>query len=226
MVIALVLSQTRAWILGSIVACVFLLSYKVFKKLRLINKVIFITCLILFLAIFSNQVRNISSFLFVRESSPTIYNIISSNVYDTSLMMRLHRWQIGWSLFLKNPLTGVGIGNAVRFRGTEWVSDINAANVGYIDNHYMGVLTETGMIGSIGWIILIGAIFKSIRHISRNIANSEQRTFLVGISGGLIVLFIGGFFWNLTSAILDSSRLFLLIALLFSMEKIVTTKEN
>lgn len=218
MVMALALSQTRAWILGSIIACLVLLCYKVFKGARLINKVIFMICFILFLTIFSGQVRNAGSFMFIREDRPMIHNIISSEVYDTSLMIRLQRWQVGWNLFLENPLTGVGIGNVRKTSG--------AFNT---DNHYVGVLAETGIIGSFGWILLILAILKSIRNTSRSITNSEQRMILSGISGGLIVFLIGGIFWNLTSGTLDSSRLFLLISMLFSMEKIVitrTVKEN
>jgi putative inorganic carbon (HCO3(-)) transporter len=218
--LALVLSQTRAWILGSIAACLLLL-YHSYKRFKFRHKIITICCLILLLTAFANQFRNIGSFLFVRGSRNIVPKNLSLDLVDLSLVERLYFWNVGWNLFLKNPLTGMGIGN-VRFLGKKWTpidtNETTGDEAGYIDNHYLGILAETGIIGLIGWILLIGTILKSARNISKNIIDFKQRIFLNGISGGLIVLFIGGLFWNLTSGTIDSSRLFLLAAMLFSME--------
>lgn len=224
LIMALMLSQTRAWTLGSTAASLFLVFHWARAELTLGKKTVVFVSLLLLLVLFFGQVRNIGSVLFVRAGNPSRSATLTAAREDMSLLQRFRFWQLGWSSFLRNPVTGMGLGN-VRFSGwkqAEVTGSEEGSNLAFTDNHYVGVLAETGIVGACGWVLLLVTIFRSARSSLKNTANRQQRMLVAGTCGGLIAVLIGAFFWNMTTSTIDSSRLFLLIGMLFSLEKVMS----
>jgi O-antigen ligase len=101
----------------------------------------------------------------------TYYVMGKSYAVSDSTAERINSWKIGFSRWLERPILGYGIPSA-----------------GIIDNQYIRVLTETGLLGIIVFIWLMRMIFKVgwQAYIS-----SGENNFVKGVSVGFLAGFIG-----------------------------------
>lgn len=94
----------------------------------------------------------------------------------------------GWSLFVENPITGVGLGNYRREAGSSLV----------IHSEYMVQLAEGGLIGTVLFLLFI---FKIGRRISWAYAyfRHKRSTVILLIGGFSAILFVSLTAWTYTS---------------------------
>ncbi|MBI3384770.1 O-antigen ligase family protein [Candidatus Gottesmanbacteria bacterium] len=94
-------------------------------------------------------------------------------VYDISFTTRFQgEWPRAWEAFRKNPLTGTGY------------SSITLAT----DNDYLRSLGETGILGFLSFFFIFLTFFILVKKTLPKITNHLDRSFVIGISAGLIGL--------------------------------------
>lgn len=94
-------------------------------------------------------------------------------VYDISFTTRFQgEWPRAWEAFKKNPLTGTGF------------SSITLAT----DNDYLRALGETGILGFLSFLFIFLAFFVLVKKTLPKIIDTIDRSFVIGISAGLIGL--------------------------------------
>lgn len=106
---------------------------------------------------------------------------------------RMELIKIAIDIFREYPLTGVGIGNFIGYAGTHYNMWLVTHNL------YTQILSETGIIGAIAFILLIIYIFRNLRESERTIkTNNISNTFLINMTVAtyaflILRLFIGLF---------------------------------
>jgi O-antigen ligase len=231
LVLALLLSRTRAWILGTAIAAALVFLLWTYKKLGRNKSVALLLVLVLLSPVFLGPMRaaflESFSFLFLRQSTttPAIQTLQDvGELHDLSLFSRYRIWKFALHTFMEHPLTGIGVGNfrikdALRPQLSE-----RGSEGGWSDNHYVNILAETGILGVIAWIYLTYLLFSCCLRILRS-TNEEYLAPALGLVAALVVFAVGGLFWNLTSALIDSSIFALTVSLVFSATKIMERNE-
>jgi O-antigen ligase len=144
--------------------------------------------------------------------------------YDPSMAMRLDSAQAALKVWLANPLVGVGIGNASfytpAFYEGFWLYCIDSS-VSHIavDNVYLLILAENGIIGLAAFIIMIAGIIKQPRSaiVGMNGVNSnDQRLWILTRIFRIIV--IRNFIELIIVGSLLSPRLWFNIAIYLSLK--------
>jgi O-antigen ligase len=227
MTYALLASGTRAWILATILAVLVIFVLGVCRRKtvkRLITMgVVLILVVLLLLGVAQNLLIKTFTTLFVRTPYlPT--NLVLKSIMklpDPTLSARYKIWDFAWKEFLRHPLTGVGVGN-MRIAGTVNLRRVKPGpGMVYTDNHYVNVLAETGILGGLAWIYLLGILFSSTRKAFNLSKDHQWKSLTLGFLGGVIVFLVGGVFWLLTAYVYDSAMLAFLFALLFSSERVL-----
>jgi O-antigen ligase len=222
---ALLLSRTRAWILGTIIATGLVVFWSLMKKQKRSKFILLLIVLILLVLVFWGSIQafllNSYSSIFLRQniSSEHLSGKGVGIASDFSLFLRLRLWSFAFRMFLQNPLTGIGVGNfRIKDAFRQQLSEQGGTG-GWSDNHYVNIPAETGILGTLAWIYLAYLILSSSLNVIKS-KDDKCRTIALGFIGGLTVFTVGGFFWNLTSGMVDSARFVLMISLLLSIERI------
>ena len=117
---------------------------------------------------------------------------------DASAMGRLYAWEAAFKMALDNPLTGVGLNNFYSnyfFYSPHW-DGLNHA----VHSTWFGVLAETGFLGLIVFIILIGSLLitarKTLNQIkdNGNSVNPILYSSAFAVYAGLIGTIVSGTF--------------------------------
>ncbi len=95
---------------------------------------------------------------------------------DTSTSARLRNWREASRDWIKHPFFGFGV-----------------TGYGFVDTQYFRVITETGFLGFMTFILLISTLF---RH-ARKIFNQSSESFHRGLSMGFLAGFIGLLFHSI-----------------------------
>lgn len=155
--------------------------------------------------------------LLLQKLFPDILLRISSITWgkrDISTVTRIIFWKEAVKLFLKNPLTGIGIG---QFAFTK----VSGAHL-HAHNVYFNILAELGIIGIMIFIKILYEIYKLIIHYYKQCTDSTKHLIAsVGI-GWIIVLFQFSFdyFWLNQFPNTESKIFFLWILTSFLIPKI------
>ena len=226
---ALILSQTRAWLLATIVAVFFVLM-----NVGELKKSLRFSIIILMLVAFVYSV--LSSDIFFA-SKPELITSGAEKAAETgfgkedtlgkyvSILMRVFIWIHGFSLYMQNPIFGFGIGN-LRFKNF-FTGELGAPSdplVGYVDNHWLNVLYETGILGIIGWVALAIVVFKSCRKLLQVSIDPEWKLISLSLTGSMIIFLLGGMFWALTVVHEMTVLIPFLMGLIFASLRIVSGK--
>jgi O-antigen ligase len=124
------------------------------------------TCLILFLIKNASKVKTIledrTFVIFVPPQYQAEMNTIQEEGIDAATGRdRLELWKVAWSVFLDNPIIGVGQGNLPYRLGdyqysrngeSFWQRSISGRMVHSV---YLTVLSELGIIGTLIWVLMI-----------------------------------------------------------------------
>ena len=134
-----------------------------------------------------------------------------------SSLMRLLLWWYGLNIYLQYPLLGMGWGN-LRFKNmfTGELASPYEWGTGYMDNHYLNVLYETGPLGLIAWIWLMVIVYRHAKLLHRMAPPGDWRAMSRGLIGSLIIFAFGGIFWALTNVHETTVTWPLLMALMFA----------
>ncbi len=96
-------------------------------------------------------------------------------VYDISFTTRLQGgWPRAWNAFVRNPITGSGY------------SSIDLAS----DNDYIRLLGETGILGFLSFLLIFVSYFIIVYRKLKNVTSPLGRSFVIGVSAGLVGLFL------------------------------------
>jgi O-antigen ligase len=199
--LALILSQTRAWI-GAVAIASFLMLFWTHRQL-FIKAVIILGASIIFLFfvyqtdIANTVIKNQISYAF--ESAFRFDSEGQRATTDVSLWMRLNVLNIAFNLFLQHPITGIGVGN-LRF-DEHIIGKLGApaVGVGFVDNQYIQFFTEAGFIAGIVFLLLVFRILKTGFTAVKFSKATPLYSSAFGLLAVLFVFLIGGFFWVVTS---------------------------
>jgi O-antigen ligase len=95
-------------------------------------------------------------------------------------------------MFKQNPLLGVGLNN-FSYLYPQYSKEIGLApnaSIRALHNHYLEVATETGIIGLLVFLSLIGYAFRPVRRVRRRFLETGQPDY-AHMMTGLTVGFIG-----------------------------------
>lgn len=123
---------------------------------------------------------------------------------DASNLERINRWDCAYQMFLKKPVVGFGPGTYAfeyaPFQDPENLTIIstNFGDMGNAHSEYLGALSETGIIGLLLFLSIVGSIFYcSIRLYYDTAKNkTDERLLIIGIIISLSSYFIHAFLNN------------------------------
>ena len=97
-----------------------------------------------------------------------------------AVLERLSQWYAGWSMFLDNPILGVGIGNYnaayEAYRLDQW-----PVALGHAHNHYLTIAAEAGFTGFLAYVLFWVIAFRSGSRAIRTALGRLERATVVGI---------------------------------------------
>lgn len=230
MIFALVLSQTRAWFAGLLLALLFLLYHlrgsKSIKFATLALSLVLITVALLSLDVFTpSQAQIITSG--TAQAFETGFGKGETLGKYVSVLMRVFIWIHGFSIYMQNPILGYGIGNLrIKNYFTGDLGDPSDPQVGYIDNHWLNVLYETGILGIIGWIWFALLVFKSCKKLIGVSIEPEWKMICFSLIGSMLIYLVGGMFWVLTVAHEMTAVIPFLIGLIFASLRIIENENK
>ncbi len=198
LLMALVLSYARAaWLSMFAVLGVWILM-----RLKIRFKHLFLTFIISLsiILVFQNQIlmyleRNTT------ESSANLVDHLSSmsNISsDASNLERLNRWSCAIRMFEDRPVFGWGPGTYMfqyapyQLKADRTIISTNSANGGNAHSEYLGPLAESGVLGPIYMLILIGIVVYTGIHAYSQASDKRLKTLAMGALLGLITYYIHG----------------------------------
>lgn len=209
LIIALVLSYSRAAWLSIAVALVVVLVI----KLRIRFQPIFLTILsaIILIVLFQTQIlmyleRN------SEESSSNLGEHLSSmsNITsDASNLERLNRWSCAIRMFEDKPVFGFGPGTYMfnyapyQLSKDRTIISTNAADAGNAHSEYLGPLSESGVLGTLTFLLIIVIVIYTAIHTYTRTNDPKLKSFVLAALTGLVTYYIHGFLNNF----LDTDKL-------------------
>ncbi len=193
MFFALILTSTRSYWLGSVVAVVLLpFIYIKSKKAKLFS--------------FGSILIVILMYVFV----PKVHDRVQTAIHykkDVSAMDRIALWEAGIDLYknydIKNKLIGCGSGNVYYYLKPYLIKhvkkifgdkNVDSHLFSALHNEYLQILIKWGIIGLIVWLFLwIYVLYRNVIFILRT-ENDFYRAFIVGVTMGFVTFLVGGFF--------------------------------
>jgi len=123
---------------------------------------------------------------------------ISNVANDASNRERLNRWSCAWRMFQEKPMFGWGPGTYMfnyapfQLEKEKTIISTNAANLGNAHSEYIGPLSESGVLGSLTFIlIIILTIFTGLRAYARS-ADKRIKIYALVLLLGLITYYLHG----------------------------------
>ena len=110
-----------------------------------------------------------------------------------AVLERLSQWYAGWSMFLDNPLLGVGIGNYNAayddYRLEQW-----PVALGHAHNHYLTIAAEAGFVGFLAYVLFWVTAFRVSARAIRGAPTKLERAVAVGILSSLAAFAVHNLF--------------------------------
>jgi O-antigen ligase len=209
LIIALVLSYSRAaWVSVAVALVVFFLYFfKVRFYVIAIGAVTLITGYFLFQTRISYMLEK------NRQDASAEYaehvKSISNVRTDASNLERLNRWNSALRMFREKPVMGWGPGTyAFKYAPFQHASEMtiistNAGDKGNAHSEYIGPLSESGLPGSITFIVIVLAVLYRGSKLYFALDDPETKMLTLGLLLGLITYFVHGIFNNF----LDTDKL-------------------
>lgn len=99
-----------------------------------------------------------------------------------AIVERMAHWQAGWRMFSAFPILGVGTGNFNVAYEDYFVAPW-AISQGHAHNYYIHTLAETGLLGLIGYLTLLGAVAREAIHSRAVMRGTAWGAAAVGVCG-------------------------------------------
>lgn len=229
---ALILSQTRAWLVGFILAILFIFFHLIKGKKGIRFGLVLIPVALVTIMLLTSNVLTTSKSILISEGASKAFQtgLAQGDVLGryVSVLMRMFVWLHGFQIYMNYPIFGFGIGN-LRIKNffTGELAHPADPNAGYIDNHWLNVWFETGILGIIGWIWFAVIILKNCKKLVKISTDPEWKLIALSLTGTMFIFLIGGIFWSLTVVHEMTTLIPFLIALIFaSIHTIESEKET
>lgn len=205
----LIFSYTRAaW-----VSMVAVLGVWVILRLKIRFKPLLITsvAIVSLIFVFQNQLlmyleRNDT------ESSANLsdhFSSISNISSDASNLERINRWSSAIKMFKEKPWFGFGPGTYMfnyapyQLNSERTIISTNSADRGNAHSEYLGSLAESGIMGLVSFLLLLGTVIYTAIHAYSRTNDKRLKTILMSAMLGLITYYIHGILNNF----LDTDKL-------------------
>lgn len=137
---------------------------------------------------------------------------------------RVEFWGRAVKIWEQNPIFGTGIGTA----GDSVATRHDMPGATWIDNQYVKLLAETGLIGIVTYLAMI---FAPILNGIKSVFGSKQRgTYLYALNAGITAALFGLIVENVTAAIIEdlnvTTHFWVLIAILYVGVRMAREKAN
>jgi len=194
---------------------------------------ILVTFLVLVLSIFAY-------FVAPQTYGDRIHSITEQGTSEGTGETRVYTWNIGWHMFLANPIMGVGQGNFPYVFG-KYELDVTGSQEPFhgrsvagraAHSIYFTLLPELGLMGTIPFLFIIFYTFKDLKHIKKLALKNKKtkgsfpadRFFYTALAleGSLITYLVSSVFIST----LYYPNLWFLIGFIISYKKILVSKEK
>lgn len=136
--------------------------------------------------------------------------------YRSLQSSRYTKWALAWEDFLGAPVFGVGMG-VERFANP-------LGTWGLVDNHYLELLAEMGLVGTIGFLwIAAGGLVRGWKAVRLARSNVESFTAL-SMWSGLVIWLTGGILWGLFSSGKPGMMLIFFLAMIVKYQQVLAKK--
>jgi putative inorganic carbon (hco3(-)) transporter len=197
-ILAVVLSYSRAaWVsLAGALAFFSVLYFRINFKFILLSMVVLVIAYFSFreqLLVKLERNRQDSS-TNITEHVRSISNISS----DASNLERLNRWQSAFRMFRERPVFGWGPGTysfkyaPFQFSYEKTIISTNSGDRGNAHSEYIGPLAESGVLGTVSFVLMIVAIFYTGVRLYARLTIKNEKIILVSLLAGLVTYFIHG----------------------------------
>ena len=194
---------------------------------------ILVTFLVLVLAIFAY-------FVAPQTYGERIRSITEQGTSEGTGEARVYTWNIGWHMFLDNPIIGVGQGNfpyvfgkyELKVTGSQEPFHGRSVAGRVAHSIYFTLLPELGLMGTIPFLLIIYYTFKDLKYINKLTLKNKNakgvfeadRLFYTSLAleGSLITYLVSSVFIST----LYYPNLWFLIGFIISVKKILISKEN
>jgi putative inorganic carbon (hco3(-)) transporter len=207
--VAFVLSYSRAAWLSMMAA---LVVWGIIK-LKIRFQPIFITAVVVIALVFSFQ-QQLLMYLERNsdESSSNLTEHFSSmtNISsDASNLERINRWGCAIRMFNERPVFGYGPGTYMfqyakyQLKKDRTIISTNAGDGGNAHSEYLGPLSESGVLGLLTFLLLIGTVMYTAIHTWSRLTDSRLKGIVLAAIIGLVTYYVHGFLNNF----LDTDKL-------------------
>lgn len=207
--IGFVLSYTRAAWLSLIVAG----GVYIIVKLKIRFKPLFIAfaTVVVLLILFWNQIE-MGLAQNSEQSSADFKTHISSmtNIKsDASNLERINRWSCAIRMFKDKPFFGFGPGTYMfqyapyQLNENRTIISTNSADGGNAHSEYLGPLSESGVLGMLTFLLIIGVVIYTAVHTYMRLTDKRLKSFVLAALVSLVTYYVHGFLNNF----LDTDKL-------------------
>ncbi|HPE75009.1 MAG TPA: O-antigen ligase [Draconibacterium sp.] len=207
--IGFVLSYTRAAWLSLIIAG----GVYVIVKLRIRFKPLFITVatVLVLMILFWNQIEmgleqnSTQSSADFKTHISSMTNITS----DASNLERINRWSCALRMFEDKPFFGFGPGTymfqyaSYQLNENRTIISTNSADGGNAHSEYLGPLSESGVLGLLTFLLIIGTVVYTAIHTYMRLTDKRLKSFVLAALVALVTYYVHGFLNNF----LDTDKL-------------------
>ncbi|MEE9269098.1 MAG: O-antigen ligase family protein [Candidatus Krumholzibacteria bacterium] len=124
----------------------------------------------------------------------SIGDYLAGRSTDWSIMLRITALKKAWSLFLENPLTGVGMNNFVVRAGSDLFVKIGPHNM------YLEILVGMGVVGFLSFLAVHFSAYRAFRRVMRGRSDRNDRVgrFAFYLLLAYLATLISGMFQSIT----------------------------
>lgn len=210
--LGLIATLTRTWLFAALLALslvVLRLNWR--AKFRMIFAAV-VASTVLLLAL------NYGWFDFAGEGTTEftrrrLFGLSEQSYFRTLEYGRYSKWLRAWNDFNAAPIFGVGMG-VVRFPN-------RLGTVGLVDNHYLELLAEMGLVGTVGFLwIAIAALLRTRKAVRLTRYDARLGT-ASGLLGTQVLWLSGGVLWGLFGSGKPGMMFILLVALAVTYQRAI-----
>lgn len=139
------------------------------------------------------------------QSSANLMTHISSmsNIStDASNLERINRWSCAFRMFADKPIFGYGPGTYMfkyapyQLSKDRTIISTNSADGGNAHSEYLGPLSESGIMGLLTYLIIIGVVIYTAVHTYSRLKDKRLKSFVLAALIGLVTYYVHGFLNN------------------------------
>ena len=198
LLVGIVFSYTRAaWVsIGAAIATIFVLRWELRPKTLFL---LLIAGIVILIPLSNNILVNLSHNRQDSSSNFTEHIQSISNVQtDASNLERINRWHSAIRMFKERPIFGWGPGtyqfNYAPFQShkDKTIISTNSGNMGNAHSEYIGNLAESGLLGSLGFVLICIMIYVTGMRAYKNTQTYNAKVLIMSVLCGISTYFVHG----------------------------------